>query len=481
MLWGAIISATVGYLLFTSARSFYRDRGVQIARALASECARLVYYDDLAGISDLFERQMKSIPDTRYVAVLDSTGRSIWSTFPKGVPADLLAILHPAPSGEDVSTQLIRLDGEFVYDYQVVGRGFSVRLGMSQTPLRRLVGRVGRWLIGIGVAGLLAAILTAVYLSRPIEALNKAVERAVLLDERTGGKNPFEETRETSRIAQRFQELMDRLDERTRQLDAAKKLAYLGEVSATIAHEINNPLGVMTLNASFLSTRARAGQFDSGAAEEVRRLRTASKRATLATQKLLQFARYLTRKEEVRPKAVNIAVLAAECLELLEDRVRLAGCTVRVDIPPDIPAVLIDEQGIQQVLFNLLTNAVDASAEGAEVVVRATVADGSLALSVSDAGHGMTEDVLQRATEAFFSTKEHGLGVGLSISNSIVRAHGGSLALESRPGSGTTATVRLPARDVSPPVALDLPPSWEVEGAGVSEPEGSGAPPTPDT
>ncbi|MBI2891430.1 MAG: HAMP domain-containing histidine kinase [Nitrospirae bacterium] len=444
MMWGTVISATVGLLLYASARNFFRDRGLHLTRAVAAECARLVYYDDLAGLSDLFKRQMRSMPDTRYIAVMDSNNRPLWSTFPKGIPGDLASVPHEAVKGEDVSVRLIRMDGEYVYDYESIGRGYRVRLGLSQAPLRKLIGRVGRYLLGIGTAGLIAGILTAIYVSRPIEELNRAIERAVFLDEKTGGKNSLEETHETSQIAMRFQELMDRLDERTRQLDAARKLAYLGEISATIAHEINNPLGVMSMNASFLDSRVRAGEFNSGAAEEIRRLRTASKRATLATQKLLQFARYTMKSDGLRPRPVKVAGMVGECLELLDDRIRLAGIQVRADLPPDLPEVVMDEQGIQQVLFNLLTNAIDASPEGGEVVVRAAAEREGLVLSVSDAGQGMSEESLRHATEPFYSTKELGLGLGLSISNSIVNAHGGSLGIKSRSGSGTTVTVRIP-------------------------------------
>ncbi|MBI2890272.1 MAG: hypothetical protein HYY13_05750 [Nitrospirae bacterium] len=444
--WGLILAASLGYILLDSSHRFYRERGVHLIRALAAQCGPLVYYEDWTGLDSLFQSQMKSIPDLRYIAVVDPAGVPIWSTFAAGFPADLLAVPHDPPSATAVSWRLVQLSGERVVDYQVEKGRFVLRMGMSLAPVEHLSRRVALYGACIGLGGLLAVLIIALYISRPLEALSSTIERAVLLDRKTGGPEAFQGTLETSKIGKHFQDLMDRLEERTRQLDAAKKLAYLGEVSATIAHEINNPLGVLAINSEFLGERAQAGHLDPEAVEEVERLQIASKRATLAVQKFLQFARYTTKGGEMRLRPTALQTVVRECAQLLEDRLRLGRLTLRTEISPNLPRVMCDEQGLQQVLFNLLTNAVDASPEGGEITVQVALDGPELTLQVSDRGQGMTPEALRHAPEPFFTTKEQGLGLGLAISNTIVLAHGGALTLENRPGGGVLASVRIPVQ-----------------------------------
>jgi two-component system NtrC family sensor kinase len=234
-------------------------------------------------------------------------------------------------------------------------------------------------------------------------------------------------------------------------LEASKKLAYFGELSASIAHEVNNPLGVIVMNSSFLEKRRAAGGLSPGAAEEVGRLSAAAKRATLAVQKLLQFARHTTERMPVRHKRVHLQSIVRETLDLFEDHIQVAGCGAQVDIPENLRPVNCDAEGIQQVLFNLLANAIDASPKGGEIRIKVTSDSECCSISVSDQGQGMSPDVVGRAKEMFFSTKgpERGTGLGLAISDAIVKNHAGELLLQSRLGQGTTVTVRLPVKRTS--------------------------------
>ncbi|MBI2059957.1 MAG: hypothetical protein HYT87_09325 [Nitrospirae bacterium] len=442
------LAISLGYLVSKSSLGFYRERGVHITSALAAQAGPLVYYEDLTGLANLLQSQMKAIPDIRYIAVLEPDGRPIWSTFPSGLPADLLAVPHETKRSSEVSARIVRMAEKLLYDYEVRKGQVVVRIGMTLSPVQALNHAIVISAVWIGCGCILAAVLLALYISRPLEALSSAIERAVVLDRRTGGGEGVKDTLETSAIAGHFHDLMARLEERTKQLDAAKKLAYLGEVSATIAHEVNNPLGVLAMNSEFLEDRARSGELTPDAAREVARLRIASRRATLAVQKFLQFARYTT-AGGLRPRPAKLPTMVQECVELLGDKIHLARCVIRTDIPSNLPPVMCDGQGLQQVLFNFLTNAVDASPEGGEIVVRASLDGDGLHLQVSDQGKGMSEDELNRATEPFFTTKEEGLGLGLAISHSIVRAHGGTLELRSEAGKGTTATVILPTKGLA--------------------------------
>jgi len=278
-----------------------------------------------------------------------------------------------------------------------------------------------------------------------------AFTRAADLDPHIRERSALYGTLETANLADWFQELILRLQESTQRLEGSQKLAYLGEISASIAHEINNPLGIIVLNSEFLAKRADAGSLEPEAAVEVGRVRTAALRATLAAQKLLQFARYSTQKTPITRRRMRIDPLILETVELLKDRFQLSGCVLRLEIPEHLPAISLDQQGIQQVLFNLLTNAIDASPKGGEIVTRAEVTEREFILSVTDHGEGMTQELLETVKQPFVSTKPPGAGtgLGLAISDSIVQTHGGTLVIESSVGHGTTVAVHLPLR--SPP------------------------------
>lgn len=447
VLWSLVVALSLNYLLSESSRDLIRERGVSIVRALATECAPLVHYEDLFSLSRLLKERMKAIPDLRYIAVLETGGRPVWSTFSNGIPKDLLRAVHQRPSNQDVSTQLIQSKQELIYDYEHEKGDVIVRMGLSLAPAQELTKETMTRMIWIAVAGFIAIFAIALYVSRPIEMLSQAVERTLRLNRKIEKGESHEGTLETSTITKHFHELMDSLEERTRQLDVSRRLAYLGEVSASMAHEINNPLGAIAMNTDFLEKRVKAGELSSDAAKEVERLGTATKRATFVAHKLLQFARYSTQDEKVKYRPVKIDALIQECLDFLEDRIRSSQMKIRREIPEKLPVIMCDEQGIQQVIFNLLTNALEASLKGGEITICVFVDEDWLTFQVSDRGKGMSEDILKQVTEPFFTTKKEGTGLGLAICNSIVRACRGSLSLESQPGHGTTVTVRLPKKE----------------------------------
>jgi len=447
-IWCVVMIGSLEYIISRTASTAVLEQGLYVTRSLAAECAPHVHYDDIGGLSRTVRERIESIAPLRYAFVQDASGTLIWSSFSDGTPLDLLDVEHDRVLGSQTTARLLRLAGEEVFDYEHRRAGLRVRTGFSLEPVSRMVYDTVPSVLWIGLAGLLAVFALALHVSRPVEALASALASALSLDESTGGGTPFDSVLETSTIATEFHSLMDRLEQRTRQLDSARKLAYLGEISTSIAHEVNNPLGVVVLDSSYLMKRMTDGDFDAAASRRVKRLWTAARRATLVAQKFLQFSRYSrTARPVTRP--VDLAGLIEETLELFEDRIRLSGCTVRAELPPDLGRFASDEQGIQQVFLNLLTNALDASPKGSEIVVEVTLGEGQLSLSVVDRGEGVPEEVLSRITEPFYSTKRDGSGLGLAISKSIAETLSGKLRFETTPGRGTTATLEIPIEEES--------------------------------
>lgn len=218
-----------------------------------------------------------------------------------------------------------------------------------------------------------------------------------------------------------------------------ERLAALGDVAAAFAHEVRNPLnaismGLQRLRGEFApEPAADYARFVELMQSEVRRLNT-------IVEQFIGLARPLP----LKPVAIAPAELFADVRALVEAEGRRAGVTVRVETPPALPAVTADRDHLRQVLLNLVLNAVQAMRErGGTVTLGASAARDGTVVTVTDTGPGIPADVRSRIFDPYFTTRQDGLGLGLTISRRIVEAHGGRLDVESRPGH-TVFRVTLP-------------------------------------
>lgn len=442
-----LIIVSIKYIMSENSRDFYRERGTHLARSILAECIPLVYYDDVLTLSKFAQQQINTFPDLRYIAVMNMDGSPVWSSFSGGIPEALFRIEHPDSINDEVSSVLIRSKNELMYDYEGKRANVRLRMGMSLAGVQQLTWKVLSFILLINIGGIIAIFLLSWYISKPVESLHRAIERALSLGKQTTAETSFQEIQEVEEISKDFHLLMDRLEERTRQLDASRKQVYLGEIASNIAHEINNPLGVIVMNCGLLMNRVRKGELSDTAAKEITRLHSTASKVTLIVQKFLQFARYTVKGGEIKYRQVNLKILAEETLNLLQDKLHLSGCTSVLKTGGESPAVYCDEQGIQQVLFNLLTNAIDASSRDSEITIEISASDEKFIIRVSDQGEGMTEEVKSKAFEPFFTTKEigQGTGLGLAISSSIVNSHGGTISIDSKINQGTSITIVIPS------------------------------------
>jgi signal transduction histidine kinase len=442
--WSLFVFACLVLVFHREAETFQRDRDAQTSVTLASEVAAMFHKGQVSHLDEVFVEHREAWPALRYLFLQEPSGSLLWSSFQDGTPATLVRLRADEDGASAAHTRRVTLGHEHIDDFMQRRSGLIVRLGFDATPARAVALRMVPVIVTTGILGLALVFALASFLSRPVEALDLAVKRALDLDEATRDLPLRDEVSETAAIAAGFDELMERLEVRTRQLDSARKLAYLGEISTSIAHDVNNPLGVVILNAGFLKRRLAAGQLPAECEGEVKRTWRAARRATLVVQKFLQFSRYSSGSGRVLHRPVNLKALADEVVELLEDRLRNSPATVRVDVPDGLDPVPCDEQGVLQVLINLVANALDASVAGGEVVLEVRVEESRVFLRVKDCGEGMSSETLARVSEPFYTTKDHGTGLGVSISRSIIESHGGTLDYRSEPGVGTTATVELP-------------------------------------
>ncbi|MHC4470925.1 MAG: sensor histidine kinase [Planctomycetota bacterium] len=263
-----------------------------------------------------------------------------------------------------------------------------------------------------------------------IEALNRSLADKVR-----------EKTRE---LEERNAELTATIAELERTRDAlvhSKTMATIGTLAGGVAHEFNNLLGGIIGCAE----DARTEEDPAAVGESLEMIHRTARRACNITENLLRFSR----PPEREPRDTDLAGLVREALDLVRPEAQKRGIEAQLDLR-EIAAVRIDPGQIHQVVLNLLTNALHAMPEGGELSVSVGREGDEAVIVVEDGGVGIPEDHQARIFEPFFTTREargedRGTGLGLSVSYSIVKSHGGTIEVLSRPGEGSVFTVRLPA------------------------------------
>ena len=244
--------------------------------------------------------------------------------------------------------------------------------------------------------------------------------------------------------------LEDTVAERTRELERAQahlvqteKMAAMGKLAAGVAHEINNPAGVLLMKLKFLLSIAAEEGLSPRAESTLRIAVEQTERIESIVESLLSFSR----PAPGTARRLELAGVIGDALALARGR----AATITSDIADDLPEVEADPNEIVQILINLIDNAVDAIAESGHVWVRAhaesTDSGRWAVLSVEDDGCGIAADFRDLIFDPFFTTKQvgEGTGLGLAITYGIVQKQGGSIQVDSERHRGTTVTVRLPA------------------------------------
>jgi two-component system NtrC family sensor kinase len=270
-----------------------------------------------------------------------------------------------------------------------------------------------------------------------------------------------------SELARFSQTLQLKVEERTQELKVAQqkliksdRLASLGQLSASVAHEINNPLGGV-LNLSMLMQRILKD--DGIPPQRIPEFRKHLERVVNETTRVGRIVTDLlafSRRSKPQQGMADLEAILRNTIALVSHKLALAGVSIDVDVQPGMPRVPCDPSQIQQVVMNLLLNGAEAIQGGGRVsvVVRAEGGDDEIVLEVHDTGVGIPSENLHKIFEPFFTTKEgKGVGLGLAVAYGIVQAHGGDIEVESAPGKGTTFRVTLPLSRKVPVEAPDVP------------------------
>lgn len=276
--------------------------------------------------------------------------------------------------------------------------------------------------------------------------------------------------RQNQRLEEAVQEKQREMEELFERLLRQEKLATIGRVSASIAHELRNPLGAVRQSVFFLD-RLRRRNAVNGETDKLERHLTLMERELTAADRVISDLLDLSRLTPAVGMAVDIVAVAEDAIGYCQ---RPPDIFPRTDFPERPFVVWADPAQLRQVLINLITNAFQAVGESGEVVLSARrTDDGGAIVAVGDTGPGIPEHLLPKIFDPLFTTKAQGTGLGLSICHQIAEAHGGTIAAANRPGGGAVITLYLPGRPpdraadpasvtASPDARPDVSPEMEV-------------------
>lgn len=246
------------------------------------------------------------------------------------------------------------------------------------------------------------------------------------------------------KVEERTRDLSDanqKLAQTTERLIMSEKLAAVGEITAGIAHEINNPIAVIQGNLEV--ARSQLGEAANEVKTEFNLIDDQVYRIGSIVSKLLQFARpneYSGAANHITPSSV-----VRDCLVLTRHQIDAAGITATTEITSEAEVVMARTE-LQQVVVNLILNAIHAMPEGGSLSISVYNQDSTVVIKVQDSGAGIPSDIVARIFDPFFTTKQaQGTGLGLSISQTLVTRAGGQITVESEVGVGSSFEIRLPA------------------------------------
>jgi signal transduction histidine kinase len=247
-----------------------------------------------------------------------------------------------------------------------------------------------------------------------------------------------------SALNEQLNEYVGRLESTQKQLIQAEKLNAIGQLSASIAHEINNPLNAILLHSEVLLGKIKGDSTEHKEAEEcLANIEKAVNHCSHIIKSLLDFSR----QSELEFSKVSLSEVIREVVALTAHEANTNNITLGIDNLEAMPEIDADAVQLRQVFINLIINAIQSMTDGGRLTISgSTGRDGWLKIGIEDTGCGISEENLGKIFLPFFTTKEFGkgTGLGLAVSYGIIERHGGRIEVRSEPGKGSKFTVCLP-------------------------------------
>jgi len=407
-----------------------------------------------------------STGDLAYIIVYDRTGQAqAWNTLirPHGdiVSTSLLGKVEDVLTPEESTSETRRLQ---LLDKQVrilelevpaftrtAGRWGTVKIGLSLEPMYARLRDIQKVLLLIGLAGFVIGIAGAAFLARRItRPLHRLVEGTVRIANGDFSQAIVDTSRdEVGELARSFNEMTsqlvharEKMEDANRQLVQHEKLASIGRMAATIAHEIRNPLTSVKLNIQKV-------------AEEERFAEMVKAHLDLSLEGIDQIERFIkellnfTRVQELSLERWPVAQIVDESLKVVKDTMAQKRIVVERACDDGLPPILADADKLRQVFLNVLRNAHEALGSGGKISIACdTVAEGArtmVRVRIADNGPGIPDKDRPNIFEPFYTTKPSGFGLGLANARKIVEQHNGSIGVGKKRGRGCVFVILIPA------------------------------------
>ena len=250
----------------------------------------------------------------------------------------------------------------------------------------------------------------------------------------------------TRHLTRRIEKATLEREEISRAFIRSAKLASIGELTTGLAHEINNPLAIISTEQTNISDLINESDLGRESTERIinsiNRCQAQVKRCAGITQKLLQFGR----SKESRLESTDIGPRLTEVRNLMHRHAGARNIDLNIAIEDKLPEVILDPVELEQVLVNLINNSIDAITDGGEIEMKSYRDGDNVVIDIVDNGRGIPEELLDRIFEPFFTTKPvgKGTGLGLSVCYGVVHSWGGFIEAISKEGKGTTMRVSIP-------------------------------------
>lgn len=430
-----------------------RERGIAAASILSRLSMEHVMREQLWELYELAKVMAKSDSAEKniisYAMVLDRDGRLLGHSDPLrfniGSVPDRDKIIG---SGGTNTIDTETYDGEPVFeasspiilDGQRIG---MARVGVTKRYMHEALRKqeIAVFLISsiLALCCLISGLLIARRMTRPLKELDanmKALSDGISIEDRVVVSR---EKDEIGRLADTFNLMTKRLREKERELVKSERLASVGEFAAGLAHEIRNPLGSIVTAVDILGSKDKEDKTSTTLRGVVK------KEADRLNQILTDFLIF-ARPEPPRVMETNLNEILNETVDMLSwDSQLMENIEVELDLDRGMKPLMLDQDQIRQVVWNILINSVQAMGGSGILAISSRAMDEKAVIGIKDTGPGIDEKELERIFEPFYTTKQNGTGLGLSIVSRIVEAHGGRISVESKVGEWTRFTLEFPA------------------------------------
>ena len=476
IVFGSINSILIYNNVQASLQQETEKRGVFIAKSIANQIISPLLFEDYIALQNTINSIKNIDPAIAYIFVLDVNNNLVVHTFEDVFPRSLI-LANSLNEDQQYNSQLIKFKekgNELILDIVVPilnGKVGKVRVGIIENFIQSDVQKTVKifWImvavfLGIGIIG---AFLFANFITKPIKTIQNVADKIelsqigkeqlpqIIIREKFLGrvKMLFRAEDEIDILADRFNQMIVRLDKAYRDLQNAQtaliqseKLATVGTLTAGLAHEINNPI-------AGLQNCIRRIKNDPANIEQNRKYLVMMENAIEKIEKVVGNLLNFTRKQSGDFISISISEIVENSLLFVGHRLEKLRISVINNIPPNLPKIIGNKNQLEQVMLNLFINSIDSIEEKISknpnserrLILSASRENDFVKIRIEDTGSGIPENIKDKIFDPFFTTKSpgKGTGLGLSVVYNIIDAHQGKIYIESEEGKGTIVNLYL--------------------------------------